>query len=193
MIFASNNKGKLIEIKSIFNEEEIKSLKDAKIEIEIIEDQDSFYGNALKKARGIYNLTKVPVIADDSGLCINVLNDWPGVITQRFLREEATDKERNDAIIKKMEQFKHCEREAKVICNLVYYDGINIITGEGILKGKISQEPRGSNGFGFDEIFELKDGRTLAELSSEEKNKISARYLAAVDLKEKLKNIKRTR
>ena len=193
MIFASNNKGKLIEIKSIFNEEEIKSLKDAKIEIEIIEDQDSFYGNALKKAREIYNLTKVPVIADDSGLCINVLNDWPGVITQRFLGEEATDKERNDAIIKKMEQFKDCEREAKVICNLVYYDGINIIIGEGILKGKISQEPRGSNGFGFDEIFELKDGRTLAELSSEEKNKISARYLAAVDLKEKLKNIKRTR
>ena len=72
------------------------------------------------------------------------------------------------------------------MCNLVFYDGKNIIVGEGILNGKIVTEPRGKNGFGFDSIFELDNGKTLAELTSDEKNKLSARYLAAIDLKNKI-------
>ena len=72
------------------------------------------------------------------------------------------------------------------MCNLVFYDGKNIIVGEGILQGRISTEPRGKNGFGFDSIFELDNGKTLAELTSDEKNKLSARYLAAIDLKNKI-------
>ena len=76
-------------------------------------------------------------------------------------------------------------KNAKVICNLVYYDGKEIVVGEGILKGNIVS-PRGTNGFGFDPIFELESGKTLAELTSEEKNITSARYLAALDLKNKL-------
>jgi XTP/dITP diphosphohydrolase len=79
-------------------------------------------------------------------------------------------------------------KKAKVICNLVYYDGINTLVGEGILKGTIVS-PRGTNGFGFDPIFELESGKTLAELTSEEKNITSARYLAALDLHNKLKNM----
>jgi XTP/dITP diphosphohydrolase len=89
MIFASNNKGKLNEIKSIFPEEEILSLKEAQIDIDVEENQDSFYGNALKKAKEIYELAKIPVIADDSGLCINAFDGWPGVLTHRFAGEEA--------------------------------------------------------------------------------------------------------
>lgn len=78
-------------------------------------------------------------------------------------------------------------REAKVVCDLVYYDGNNTLVGEGTLKGKIASFPRGENGFGFDAIFELENGKTLAELTSEEKNALSARYLACVDLLQQLK------
>lgn len=185
MIFASNNKGKLKEIKSIFETEPIKSLKDANIDIDVEEDADDFYGNALKKAKEIYEIAKEPVIADDSGLCIDVFEGWPGVLTHRFAGEQATDEERNKILIEKLNN--HQNKKAKVICELVYYDGNKIITGEGILIGNITT-PRGENGFGFDPIFELENGKTLAELTPEEKNTCSARYLAALDLKEKLKN-----
>lgn len=184
MIFASNNKGKLKEIKSIFDTEEIKSLKEANIEIDVVEDQASFYGNALKKAKEIFAITNTPVIADDSGLCIDTFEGWPGILTHRFAGEEATDEERNHTIINKLSGNKN--RQAKVICTLVYYDGQDIIVGEGHLPGNITLTPHGENGFGFDPIFELENGKTLAELTPSEKNKCSARYLAAVDLKEKL-------
>lgn len=183
MIFASNNKGKIKEIKSIFNEEKIISLKEANVDIEVEEDADSFYGNALKKAKEIFELTNIPVIADDSGICIDALNDWPGVLTHRFAGEEASYEERNSIMLNKLNN--EINKKAKVICNLVYYDGTNKIVGEGILKGNIVS-PRGTNGFGFDPIFELESGKTLAELTSEEKNITSARYLAALDLKRKL-------
>ena len=186
MILATNNKGKLKEIKEIFNDYEIYSLKEKNIEIDVLEDSDSFYGNAYKKAKEIYELTNEPVIADDSGLCINELNDFPGVLTHRFLGENATDDDRNNELIKKANNLS--DRSAKVVCILVYYDGTNTIVGEGIIEGKISTTPREENGFGFDPIFELPNGKTLAELTPEEKNKQSARYLAAINLKEQLEN-----
>lgn len=111
MIFASNNKGKLKEIREILKSYEIKSLKEASIDVDVEEDQDSFYGNALKKAKEIYEIAKVPVIADDSGLCIDVLNGWPGVMTHRFLGENAGDDDRNTAILDKMMQYKNEERK----------------------------------------------------------------------------------
>lgn len=188
MIFASNNKGKIKEIKSIFDEEEIISLKEANVDIEVEEDANSFYGNALKKAKEIYELTKIPVIADDSGICIDSLEGWPGVLTHRFAGEDASDEERNNIMVSKLSN--NPNKQAQVICNLVYYDGTNIVVGEGILKGNIVS-PRGTNGFGFDPIFELETGKTLAELTSEEKNITSARYLAALDLKNKIKELKR--
>jgi len=184
MILASNNKGKLQEIKEIFNDRDLKTLKEKNIDIEVEEDQNTFYGNALKKAKEIYKLTQEATISDDSGLCIDELNDWPGVLTHRFLGEGKSDRDRNLAIIEKCNGLKN--REARVICNIVYYDDGNIVVGEGILKGYISLEPRGENGFGFDEIFELEDGKTLAELTPEQKNDISARALALQDLKNKL-------
>ena len=184
MVFASNNKGKLKEMKSIFGEKEITSLKEENIDIDVVEDQESFYDNALKKAKEIFEVAQKAVIADDSGLCISELENWPGVMTHRFLGENKTDEEINMAILQKCESL--ANREASVVCNLVYYDGKNTIAGEGILKGVIVKEPRGTNGFGFDPIFELENGRTLAELTSEEKNQYSARALAAKQLKKKL-------
>lgn len=193
MIFATNNEGKLRELKEIFGDKNIISLKEIGVNIDVVEDQNSFYGNARKKAIEVFNLVKIPVIADDSGLCINALNDFPGVMTHRFLGTNKTDKEINDALIKACSNLK--DRSAKVVCCLVYYDGVNEVVETGEINGNITLEARGINGFGFDPIFELDDGRTLAELDSDTKNICSARYLAAKKLKKSLnkldKNLKK--
>lgn len=189
MVLATNNKGKIKELRSIFEGLfiEIKSLNESGVKIEIEENEDTFYGNALKKAKEIYKVVKEPVIADDSGLCINKLDGFPGVLTHRFLKEKATDEEINNTLINKVKELQ--DKSAKVVCTLVYYDGKNIIVGNGIINGNITTTPRGNNGFGFDPIFELENKKTLAELETDEKNKISARYLASKDLANKLKEI----
>ena len=114
-------------------------------------------------------------------------------MTHRFLGTNKTDKEINDALIKACSNLK--DRSAKVVCCLVYYDGVNEVVETGEINGNITLEARGINGFGFDPIFELKDGRTLAELDSDTKNICSARYLAAKKLKKSLnkldKNLKK--
>ena len=184
MIFASNNAGKLREIRKILNDYNIYSLKDKNIEINVEEDQDTFEGNAKKKAKEIYNLTHEETIADDSGLCIDALGGMPGVYTHRFLGANMSDEYRNQFLIDAIKD--HEDKSAKVVCSLVYYDGKEYVVGTGILNGHISSSRRGDNGFGFDEIFELDNNKTLAELSQEEKNEISARGLAAKELKKKL-------
>ena len=187
MILASNNKGKLEEIKKILNEYQIYSLKDKNIDIDVEEDQDTFIGNATKKAKEIYEIAHEEVIADDSGLCINALDGFPGVMTHRFLGDDVSDEDRNNYLINEVNKYE--DRSAQVICNLVYYDGNQTIIGEGILNGYIAKEQRGTNGFGFDPIFELPNGKTLAELTPDEKNEVSARALAASDLKQKIRHI----
>ena len=190
MILATNNIGKLREIKKILEDFDIVSLKEAGIDHEVEEDQDSFYGNA-SKAYEIYEISKIPTIADDSGLCVDAFNGWPGVYTARFLGEDSTREERNQAILNRFIDSKVQDRTARVMCYLVYYDGKTEVVGIGELVGKIALKSRGEGGFGFDNIFELENGKTLAELSPEEKNKVSARYLATLDLKEKLKVLKK--
>lgn len=146
----------------------------------IMEDRDSVSYRSIKDV-------DVSVIAEyfgGSGLCITALNGFPGVMTHRFLGEDATDEERNEYLIKEVD--KQEDRSAQVVCNLVFYDGKEYIIGEGIIEGQISRNRRGENGFGFDEIFELSNGKTLAELTPEEKNEVSARALAAKQLKKKL-------
>lgn len=184
MIFASNNKGKIKEIQEILKEYEIKSLLDANIVIDVLEDCDTFEGNAIKKAKAIYEISKEATIADDSGLCIKELNNWPGVYSDRFLGEDATTSEKNSNLINRANETS--DREAFINCTLVYYDGVELIVESAIIEGKIAKEKKGDNGFGFDEIFELADGRTLAQLSTNEKNEISARKGAANKLNKSL-------
>ena len=190
MILATNNKGKLKELKKIFTGSEIISLSERGITIDVLENEDSFLGNATKKAKEIYAISGEPTIADDSGLCIDCLDDFPGVMTHRFLGEDATDRMRNEYLISRVneynEQNKDADRSAKFICTLVYYDGKRTLVGNGILNGKISTECRGKNGFGFDEIFVLPNGKTLAELSTQEKEKYSPRTMAAKVLVKKI-------
>ena len=189
MIVATNNKDKLREIKEILSDFEIYSLEDKNIDIEVIEDKDTFLENAKKKALEIYEIAKEAVISDDSGLCINALGGFPGVLTNRFLGENKTDEEKNNYLIEKTNEYK--DRNAKVICSIVYYDGENLIDSEGVIEGVITKYPRGENGFGFDSIFELPSGKTLAELLPSEKNKVSARRLALEELKRKLNEVKK--
>ena len=187
IVFATNNPGKLAELRQMFPEYLMLSLKDVLHEkLDIEEDADSFLGNATKKAIEIYAAIKlrIPIIADDSGLMIDALNGFPGVLTHRFLGENTSDEERNAEIIRRVSGK---DRTARFICELVYYDGNKIVSGHGELVGKIAENPRGENGFGFDPIFELADGRTLAELLPAEKKWLSARYSATIDLKQKLR------
>ena len=184
VVIATNNTGKIKEIKEILKDYEILTLKDMNSEIEVEEDRDTFEGNAMKKAKEIANVLKMPVIADDSGLCIDILKGWPGVHTARFLGENATQEQRNNTILEKMK--KEQKRTARVICCMAYYEDGNFILGKGEVEGKIATKKRGKNGFGFDEIFELPNGKTFAELTLDEKNQISHRKLALQDLKENL-------
>lgn len=184
IVVATNNQGKLKEIKEILKEYKIVSLKEVNCEIEVEEDQETFEGNALKKAKEISKILKMPSIADDSGLCIDCFDGWPGVYTARFLGEDATQEQRNDAILEKMKDKK--ERTARVKCCMAYYENGKYCLGIGEVEGKIATCKKGNNGFGFDEIFELPEGKTYAELTAEEKNKISHRKLALQDLKQKI-------
>jgi len=188
IILATNNKGKLEEIKQILKDKKIISLKDAGIEIDVVEDKDTFEGNAIKKASEISKMTGKTCIADDSGICIDVLDGFPGVFTARFLGENVSQEERNTYLIEKLKGKEKQERRAEVItCIALVIPNGETKVFKGVLEGYISKERRGTNGFGFDEIFELEDGRTLAELNSEYKNEISSRKSALNQLEDYLK------
>lgn len=186
IIVATNNEGKLNEIKEILKEYNLKSLKDVGCKIDVVEDCDTFEGNSKKKAKEISEFLDKPCLADDSGLCIDCLDGWPGVYTGRTIGK---NKENLNLILEKLMEVPKEKRIARVICYIAYYNKGEFIIGKGELIGKISFEKRGKNGFGFDEIFELDNGKTLAELPGEEKNIISARYLALMDLKDKINSL----
>ena len=187
IIMATNNKGKLKEVREILNDYEILSLSYLNCEIDVEEDKDTFEGNSLKKAREISKLLKMPCIADDSGLCINALNGFPGVKTARFLGEDATQEDRNNYLINELEQKENRKAQVVTVMSYVDIEKSEEIVARGELQGYIAKEKRGNNGFGFDEIFELESGKTLAELESEEKNEISSRKRALENLKKQLK------
>lgn len=190
ILVASGNKEKAKEIQEILNEWDIITLNDIKNTIEVIEDGKTFEENAKKKAKEIYEKTKIPCLADDSGICIKEYDGWPGVKTARFLGEEKASnqyaRQRNEYILEKMQGLKKEKRKVDYITVIAYYDGTEFKIGTGILSGYIATTCRGENGFGFDEIFELEDGRTLAELEKTEKNVISSRKKALEEIKRQI-------
>lgn len=190
ILVASGNKEKAKEIQEILNEWDIITLNDIKNTIEVIEDGKTFEENAKKKAKEIYEKTKIPCLADDSGICIKEYNGWPGVKTARFLGEEKASnqyaRQRNEYILEKMQGLEKEKRQVDYITSIAYYDGTEFKIGTGILSGYVATACRGENGFGFDEIFELEDGRTLAELEKTEKNVISSRKKALEEIKRQI-------
>ena len=185
MIIASGNKGKIEEVIEILKEYKIIPMKELGINIEVEEDKDTFEGNAIKKAETIARELKGKMcIADDSGIEIDYLNGMPGVFTKRW--HQGTDRDRNLEILRKLEGVKKEERKIHFTTAIAISDGKSTICELGKINGYVANEPRGENGFGFDEIFELEDGRTLAEMSPEEKNEISARKIALENLRKRL-------
>ena len=185
IIIASSNKGKIEEAKEILVNFKIIPMNELGINIEVEEDQNTFKGNAIKKAETIAKeLNGKMCIADDSGIEIEYLDGFPGVFTKRW--HKGTDRERNLAIIDKLKGIPKEKRKIKFVTVIALSDGNNSICVEGIINGYVSETVRGENGFGFDEIFELENGKTLAELTKEEKNEISARKIALEKLKQEL-------
>ena len=185
IVIASGNSGKIKEAQEILKEYKIISMKELGIDIDVEEDKETFIENATKKAETIAKeLNDKMCLADDSGIEIESLNGFPGVHTKRWLN--GTDRERNLAILDKLQGVPKDKRKIKFITAIALSDGNKTISVEASIDGYVAQTPRGENGFGFDEIFELENGRTLAELSNEEKNEISARRKALEKLREKL-------
>lgn len=180
LLFATTNTGKLKEVRKVFSETafSIISLADFPNIPEIIEDGTTFAENAKIKAKTVYDLFKVPTIADDSGLSVDQLNGDPGVFSARYAGENATDELNNKLLLEKLSRFSE-PHFARFVCSAVFYDGVNFILAEDVMEGKIIHEPRGDNGFGYDPLF-VANGylNTNGELSLDEKNKISHRAKA---------------
>ena len=183
IIMASGNTGKIKEAQEILEEYEIIPMNEIGIDVDVEEDQETFEGNARKKAETIAKkLEGKMCLADDSGIEIEYLDGFPGVYTKRW--NKGTDRERNEAIIEKLKGVQGQKRKATFTVAIALSDGEKTVCKTGKINGFIAEMVRGENGFGFDEIFELETGKTLAELTKEEKNKISARKIALKKLKE---------
>ena len=185
IISASGNKGKIKETQEILKEFKVISIKELGIDIEVEEDKETFEGNAIKKAETIAReLNGKMCIADDSGIEIEYLDGFPGVRTKRW--HQGSDRERNLAILEKMQGVEKSNRKIDFVTAIALSDGKKTICKKGIISGYVSESIRGENGFGFDEIFELENGKTLAELSNKEKNEISARRIAIEEIRKEL-------
>ncbi|MDA8162251.1 MAG: XTP/dITP diphosphatase [Desulfobacteraceae bacterium] len=187
IILATRNKGKIKEIRSLFASAgiEIMSLDDIKGCPDIVEDGDTFKDNAFKKARGITEATGLIALADDSGLEVDALNGAPGVYSARFAGEGASDEANNRKLLDMLQGVSDEKRTARFRCVVVLYDPSGRwISADGVCEGVILDILKGENGFGYDPVFFLPWlGRTMAELTKEEKNSISHRAMALKKLK----------
>jgi len=176
-VLASENPGKIVEMRKLLSVPgiEIVSRKELDIDMVVDETGGTFYENALIKAKAICNASRLPAIADDSGLEVDALGGNPGVYTSSFGGEGLDDSERCDFLLDKLRDTEH--RNAKFVCYIVcvFPDG-EIISSNGECKGVIAKAPRGAGGFGYDPVF-IAEGMdaTMAELDEEIKNRISHR------------------
>lgn len=192
ILFATTNQGKLKEVRDIFNQYniDVRSLSDFTQIAEPIENGKTFWENALFKAKYYSENLRIPCLTDDSGLCVEALNGEPGVFSARYAITSNgihDDKANIQKLLKNLQNIQN--RQACFKCSMVYYDCEKIIElhTEGILNGRIIDEERGTEGFGYDPIF-IPNGYeiTLAQMVSSEKNKISHRYQALAKMIEKL-------
>src|SRR5210317_2426835 len=184
ILLASNNKNKHKELLKIFQESGSKhTLIVNKDTPDVIEDKNTIEENAKKKAKECYEFFKSPIISDDSGLFVDALDGRPGVHSKRYAGLNSTDVENNQKLISELKTADNLSALFKTV--LCYFDGLNFLTSEGVLKGNIILDPRGKNGFGYDPIFDV-NGKTLAEMTLEEKSNISHRKIATVKLVEML-------
>lgn len=177
-VLASRNKHKIKELRETLAplNIELKSTYDFPNLEEVIEDADTFEGNALKKARYVHNETGLPALSDDTGLEVDALGGRPGVYSARYAGESATDEDNLEKLLMELSDVDLSERNARFRTVVAFVTNKETYTFEGVCEGKITEEPHGDGGFGYDPVFRP-DGyeHTFAELSSVVKNEISHR------------------
>lgn len=191
LIFATGNMNKLREIKAILADMDVEvlSMKEAGIDIDIVEDGKTFEENALIKARAVSKAAGELALADDSGLEVDALNKEPGIYSARYMGEDTSYDIKNMNIIERLEGVPDEKRTARFVCAMaaVFPDGTEQ-TFVKTMEGRIGYKIAGENGFGYDPIFFLPEyGKTSAEISPEEKNAISHRGKALRAMEEYLK------
>lgn len=154
-----------------------------------VEDGDTFFDNALIKARAAQAETGLPMaVADDSGLCVDALDGAPGIFSARWAGEHGNDAANNEKLMAQMADVPEAERTARFHSSVVLVRGDEVLRGDGDCEGLVGFELRGDGGFGYDPLFLPNDtlGKTMAELTPDEKNAISHRFHALEDLSTKL-------
>ncbi|MCC6972572.1 MAG: RdgB/HAM1 family non-canonical purine NTP pyrophosphatase [Anaerolineae bacterium] len=184
LLVATTNPGKLKEYQEMFADLGVtwKSLADVGLDgHEVAETGETFRDNALLKAVAYAHQSGLPTLADDSGLVVDAIHGAPGVYSARYA---PTAPERNTKLLLALEGVPPEQRSARFVCVIacVFPHGVTILS-EGNLEGQIGFAPRGSNGFGYDPVVVLADGRTVAELPPAEKNQISHRGQALIKLR----------
>lgn len=177
IVLATSNPHKVEEINAITKDLGVEFVLPPK-DFDPVENAETFEENALIKAKEANKLTNMPTLADDSGLCVKSLNDLPGVFSARYA---PTQKEKIEKLLEELKDIPFEKRGAKFVCAMVLLDknGEILFSDRGECFGKIGFEPKGQNGFGYDPIFIVNGGNvTMAELSEDEKNKISHRAIA---------------
>lgn len=188
LIIGTNNAHKVVEIKAILGDfyDEILSLKEAGIELDVEEDGQTLQENAVKKAVEAAKITGCDTLADDTGLLVDALDGAPGVYSARYAGEDATYEDNNKKLLKELEG--KDDRSARFECVMALARDGEVIVAKGAVHGSITKQLQGENGFGYDPLFysdELK--KTFAQASAEEKNAISHRARALGALRDKLK------
>lgn len=195
-IAATNNPGKLREIREILKTAgcECVSLKEAGIDIDVEETGSTFAENAYIKAKAIYDLRKQPVLADDSGLCVDYLGGEPGVRTARYAGPQHDNEANIDKLLKNLHGVPMQDRTARFVSAVhAIVDDETEYTAVGTCEGYIGTERRGSGGFGYDPVFWQAGNRSIAEIPEEKKNQISHRARAIKKLAFKLRGITKYR
>lgn len=191
IVFATGNANKMKEIRMILSDIglEILSMKEAGVSADIVEDGATFEENAMIKAQAIAKLLPEDIVlADDSGLEIDYLNKEPGVYSARYMGEDTSYEIKNQSLIDRLDGVPKEQRTARFVCAIaaVLPDGTTRLT-RGTIEGYIGWEPAGENGFGYDPIFYVDEfGCSTAQLSPEQKNKVSHRGRALRAMREEL-------
>ena len=196
IVFATGNKDKVREINEILEGFSIPvyTMKEAGVNVEIIEDGKSFEENSLKKARTVWEVSGGLVLADDSGLEVDALGGEPGIYSSRYMGEDTSYHVKNKIIIDRLEGVGDEKRTARFVCAVaaVFPDGSEKVV-RGVMEGRIGYAEQGENGFGYDPIFILpKYGKTTSELPAEVKNEESHRGKALRAMRKEIEKYENT-
>ncbi len=189
LLLATRNRDKVREIRSVLADLDVELICAADVPDlpEVEEDADTLEGNAIKKAMTLHKMTGLPTLADDTGLEVEALGGAPGVFSSRYAGPDATYADNVQKLLQAMRDVPGSRRQAQFRTVIAFAHDGQVETVEGVCRGVITTEPRGSNNFGYDPVFYVPDlGKTMAEMTLEEKNRISHRGRALQEIKKRL-------